>query len=91
VKFNNPIRGKLVLPVDCFDLTNFDWSDEPVTAAAPKPKRSFKDFEKSVATVVLPEPIQFKSLADTLNDLVSVVRGFKRPALSPFAAALSGK
>ena len=87
MKFNNPVRGKLVLPVDCFDLTNFDWS-EPVAVASPRPKRSFNDFEKSVATVALPEPVQFKSLGETLNELIAAVRGRKHPAY-PLAALFS--
>jgi hypothetical protein len=72
VKFNNPIRGKLVLPADCFDLTSFEWA-EPVTVTVPRPKKSFKDFERTVAAVELAVPVQFKSLGDSLNELVAAV------------------
>ena len=74
----------MCLPLDCSDLMDFEWS-EPVAVAAPKPKKSFKDFEKSVATVALPAPIQFKSLAETFADLVSKVTGYRKP--NPLASA----
>ncbi len=84
----NPIRGKLVLPADCYDLAGFEWT-EPV-AVPSKPKRSFADFQKSVQTLeVLPEPVKFKSLAETLGELVSWVRGFKRSSISPLAVVFS--
>lgn len=83
----NPIRGLVALPWDCRDI---EWFEVPV-AVPSKPKRSFADFQKSLqAAEVLPEPIKFKSLADTINDLVSRVRGHKRPS-HPLAVALSGK
>jgi hypothetical protein len=76
---------KLVLPTDCYDLTNFEWT-EPVVVPAPKP--SFADFQRSVQAVeVLPEPIKFKSLGESLNDLVLRVRSFKRRPVNPFASA----
>ena len=62
------IRGKLVLPTDCYALTNFEWS-EPVAVATAKPKRGFKDFAKSVqAAEVLPAPVQFKSFAESFGE-----------------------
>lgn len=55
----NPVKGKMCLPLDCADWQSIEWSG-PVAVAAPRPKKkSFKDFEKSVATVALPTPIQF--------------------------------
>ena len=75
----NPVKGKMCLPLDCADWQAIEWSDEPVTVTVPRPKRSFKDFERTVAAVQLPDPVQFKSLAETLNDLVLRVRGRKHP------------
>lgn len=78
----NPLRGKMCLPLDCADWQAIEWT-EPITRAAHKPKRSFADFQKSLqAAEVLPEPLEFKSLADTLNDLVAKVRSFRRPCKS---------
>jgi hypothetical protein len=57
---------------------------EPVE---PKPKRSFKDFEKSVATVALPAPVQFKALAESFGELVAAVRCFKRGTVNSSASA----
>jgi hypothetical protein len=84
----NPIRGKLVLPTDCYDLTSFEWSEVPPTLAATPKAKSFADFEKSVAIVVLPAPVEFKSLAESFGDLVSAVRSFRRPT-SPLASVFS--
>jgi hypothetical protein len=88
----NPIRGLVCLPTDCSDLGGIEWSEVPATfAATPKPKRSFKDFEHTVAAVELPAPVQFKSLADSLNDLLFAVRSFRKRPINSLAAALSGK
>ncbi len=77
----NPIKGLVALPWDCRDI---EWSDAPATLAAAKPKRSFADFEKSVAAVELPA----KSLADTINDLVRAVKSYRRP-VNPLAEVFS--
>jgi hypothetical protein len=87
---------KLALPIDCADWSAFEW-DEPVTAAptvAAKPKRSFKDFERSVKQVpILAAPVKYKSLAESVSELVCKVTkrhgGLKPP--SSLAIALSGK
>jgi hypothetical protein len=80
----NPLKGKMCLPLDCADWQSIEWSEVP---AVPRPKRSFADFQKSVeAVAVLPEPIKFKSLGESLNDLVKAVRGLRRPA-NPLASA----
>jgi hypothetical protein len=86
----NPIKAKMYLPQDCSDLLDFEWT-EPATVTAPKPKRSFADFQKSLqAAEILPAPIKFKSLAESFSELVAAVRSFRRPA-NPLTAALSGK
>jgi hypothetical protein len=80
----SPLKGKTwCLPLDCSDI---EWT-EPVAVATPKPKRSFSEFETSVAAVALPEPVQFKSLAETLGGLVAAVRSFKRRPVHPLASA----
>jgi hypothetical protein len=76
----------MCLPLDCANWQAIEWSDAPVAVATPKPKRNFKDVEKSVVTVALPAPVQFKSLAESLNDLVAAVRRYQRPA-NPLTAA----
>jgi hypothetical protein len=85
----SPIRTLVALPADCYDLAVFEWSDAPATlAAVPRPKKSFKDFERTVAAVeVLPESIKFKSLGETLNDPVLRVRSFKRRPVNSLASA----
>jgi hypothetical protein len=81
----NPIKSKMHLPPDCYDLTSFEWSDAPANIAATPKRKSFKDFEKSVATVALPEPVQFKSLAESFGELVAAVRCFKRRPVNSLA------
>jgi hypothetical protein len=75
----NPLQSKkMLLPLDCSDL---EWSEVPANiVAGPKPKRSFSDFTKSVEPVELlpPAPVQFKSLCESLNELVAAIRGRKR-------------
>lgn len=66
----NPIRGLVALPTDCSDLGEIEWTDTPVAAALTWP-------QSVQATEVLPEPIKFKSLIETLGDLITQVRGHK--------------
>jgi hypothetical protein len=65
---------------------DFEWSEVPATLAATPKSDSFK--LPSGKFDFLPAPVQFKSLAETLNDLVKAVRGHKRSA-NPLASAFS--
>jgi hypothetical protein len=72
----SPIRTLVALPVDCYDLAGFEWSEVPASLAA--------------TPVALPAQVQFKSLADSFGELVAAVRSHKRPT-NPLTTALFSK